>query len=58
MAPNHFPATHKGSTSLWVTLQAVANEADSPPVRLRIDYNGQWHTGDAEMGRNVSVTVE
>jgi hypothetical protein len=49
VVPNHFPAQHRGVTKLWVTLQAVADEADSRPVRLRIDYDGQWHIGDAEM---------
>jgi hypothetical protein len=58
VTPNHFPAVHKGNTTLWMTLQAVADEADSPPVRFRIDYNGQWHAGEAEMGRNVTVSIE
>jgi hypothetical protein len=56
--PNHFPAVHQGVTKLWVTLQAVANEADSPPVRLRIDYDGQWHIGDAEMQTHIKILIE
>jgi hypothetical protein len=32
----HFPLSHQSPVTLWVTLQAVSIEADSPPIRLKI----------------------
>ena len=54
----HFPREHKGPSTLWVSLRAVSIEADSPLIRLRIEWNGHWHAGKAEIERACLVSVD
>ncbi len=54
----HFPREHKGAGTLWVTLRAVSIEADSPPIRLKIDWSGHWHDGRAEIESACPVSVD
>jgi hypothetical protein len=49
MLLGHFPREHTGRSTLWVTLRAVSIEADSPPIRLKIEWSGTWHAGKAEI---------
>lgn len=58
MWPRHFPREHKGRCTLWVTLRAVSNEDDSPWVRLRIEWSGQWHDGKAEIENQCTVQID
>jgi hypothetical protein len=34
---------------------ATSNESDSSPVRLEVAWDGQWHDGETEMGRNLTI---
>jgi hypothetical protein len=54
---SHFPREHQGPCTLWVTLRALSIEADSEPLRLKIDWNGQWHPGKAEIERACLVSI-
>lgn len=54
----HFPREHAGRSTLWVTLQAISTEADSPPIRLKIEWDGQWHAGKAEIEKRCNVSVD
>jgi hypothetical protein len=55
---SHFPPPQKGKWTLWITLMALSIEVDSRPVRLRIEWSGQWHDGKAEIERQCIVTIE
>ena len=54
----HFPLRHIGPCILWITLRALSIEADSPLVRLKIDWSGRWRAGKAELERECTVTIE
>ena len=53
--PNNFPGRSTGPTQIWVTLQARSLEADSPPLRLGIAWDGHWDAGEAEMARHLQL---
>jgi hypothetical protein len=53
--PNNFQRSYYTETHLWVTVMATANEADSPPLRLEIAWDGQWDAGEAEMARHLVI---
>jgi hypothetical protein len=53
-----FPREHKGAVTLWVTLRAVSIEADSPSVRLKIDWKGQWRADKLGLSANCPVTID
>lgn len=55
---SHFPREHRGASTLWVTLQALSIEADSPPIRLKIQWNGQWRQDRAGIDAACSVSVD
>jgi hypothetical protein len=54
----HFPQPHQGASTWWITLRALSIEADSPSQRLKIDWNGQWPDGKAEIERACTVTID
>lgn len=54
----HFPLIHRGRTTLWITLQATSTEVDSPPIRLKIAWDGQWHDGKAEIESGCMVSLD
>jgi hypothetical protein len=56
--PAHFPREHKGQCTLWITLKALSIEADSRPLKLRIDWSGRWHDGKAEIENECKVAIE
>jgi hypothetical protein len=56
--PNHFKVSYQGPTILWVTLCATSIERDIPSRRLKIEWDGQWHVGEAEMKRHVKVSID
>jgi hypothetical protein len=45
-------------TSFWVTVAARGREADSPPVRFKISWDGVWERGAAEMRAHLTIDVE
>jgi hypothetical protein len=53
-----FPRIHQAPFRLWVTLRAVSIEADSPSIRLKIDWNGQWHNDKVGLSGVCRVTVD
>jgi hypothetical protein len=57
LIPNNFPHRHDPPLRLWATVQARAIEGNSPPLRLRIDWNDKWHDGEAEMANNLQIAV-
>jgi hypothetical protein len=50
--PENFPSANVNETHLWVTLVARGLEGESPPLRLKIDWDGVWERGDAEIQRH------
>ena len=47
--PFHFPPpTLKQPVLFWVTVQAQSIEADSPALRLRVEWNARWVEGDQD----------
>ena len=53
---NSMPTTfrYRNPIHLIVTLQARSTVADSPPLRVRIDWDGKW---DDKMARHLIVNV-
>jgi hypothetical protein len=45
------------SRDFVVTLQARSAEGFSPPLRVRISWDGEWEDGDVEMQRHVKIKV-
>lgn len=54
--PNNFEAKFSGDTHLWITAIARGLEGESKPLRLKIDWDGKWERGDAEMARHFEIT--
>jgi hypothetical protein len=57
-APFNFPDMMKGEQHFWVTVIARGLNGESRPLRLKIDWDGQWDRGDAEMAQHLIITVE
>jgi hypothetical protein len=55
---SHFPREHKAPITLWITLRAVSIEADSPSLRLKIEWNGQWRGDKVGLSAICTVTVD
>jgi hypothetical protein len=53
----HFPRENRGPTTLWLTLQAVSNEADSPPICLKIAWNGEWRNDKVGLEHVCNVSL-
>lgn len=59
LTPLDFPATMEGpETHLWVTMVARGLNGESEPLRLRIDWDGRWERGDAEMETHLIVVPD
>jgi len=57
LLPNHLAASMQGETHIWVTLVARGLNGESKPLRLRIDWDGLWEKGDAEMARHLKISA-
>lgn len=55
ITPNKYAEEYVGATQLWVTVAARGRERDSPPMRFRIDWDGQWDRGETEMQRHLTI---
>jgi len=55
VTPLSFPGSMQGETHVWVTVVARGPSGESEPVRLRIDWNGKWERGDAEMAQHLQI---
>jgi hypothetical protein len=53
--PFNLDVERRSATTLVLSLQAQANEADSPVLRLEIAWDGKWEDGSQEMRRHLSV---
>lgn len=59
ITPLNFPATMEGpETHIWVTLIARGLNGESNPLRLSIDWDGQWERGDAKMATHLIVAPD
>jgi len=56
VAPNNFPPFFTGETHIWITAVARGIESESNIVRLRIDWDGAWDRGDAEMAKHLVIS--
>jgi hypothetical protein len=46
-------AVYRSACNLTLTLQARSDEGESPVMRVRIAWDGEWHDGNEEMGRHL-----
>jgi hypothetical protein len=53
--PNDFQRSYYSAIRMWVTVIATSIEADSPPLRLALAWDGQWDAGEAEMARHFII---
>jgi len=44
-----------GEQHFWITAVARGLNAQSRPLRLKIDWDGKWETGDAEMAQHLTI---
>jgi hypothetical protein len=58
ITPNNLNVVWRGACVVVVTVQARGAEGDSPPLRLRISWDGQWDAGAQEMQRHLSIREE
>jgi hypothetical protein len=56
--PISFPAEMIGGQHFWLTLIARGLNGESNTLRLRVDWDGSWDRGDAEMARRLIVTAQ
>jgi hypothetical protein len=59
ITPNNFPGFYPSGNHVlfWVTVQALAIEAASRPLRLEIAWDGVWELGTAEMARHLIISA-
>jgi hypothetical protein len=53
--PFNLEVERRAATTLVLSLQAQANEGDSPVLRLKIAWNGKWDDGAQEMRRHLTI---
>ncbi|HEY5208511.1 MAG TPA: hypothetical protein VIJ42_03605 [Stellaceae bacterium] len=58
LTPFNLGATMQGEQHFWLTVVARGQNGTSKPLRLRVDWNGKWERGDAEMSRHLRITSE
>jgi hypothetical protein len=56
--PNNLLYTMSGESHIWITVVARAPDTQSKPLRLRIDWDGHWERGEAEMAHHLRIVVE
>ena len=56
--PIDFPAQMIGAQHFWLTLIARGLNGESNPLRLRVDWDGGWDRGDAEMAKRLMIAVQ
>jgi hypothetical protein len=55
LVPFNLQATRKAAVNWIVTVQARGDEADSPPLRIKIAWDGTWNQGESEMRQHLVV---
>ena len=53
--PLNFAETMRGEQHLWLKLVARGVNGESRPLRLKIDWDGQWERSDSEMQKHLIV---
>lgn len=53
--PFNLESRRAKACNLVLSIRAQGNEADSPVVRVKISWNGQWSDGALEMRRHLTV---
>jgi hypothetical protein len=56
-SPINLGETKIGEQHFWITAVARGVNAESRPLRLKIDWDGRWEPGDTEMGHHFTITV-
>jgi hypothetical protein len=54
-SPINLGQVMQGEQHFWVTVLARGLEGDSRPLRLRVDWNGQWSADDRAMAVNLKI---
>jgi hypothetical protein len=55
--PIDFPAQMIGEQHFWLTLIARGLNGESRPLRLRVDWDGEWDRGDAERAKRLIIVA-
>src|ERR1700688_3135851 len=55
--PLNFATTMRGEQHFWVTVVARGLDAESKPLRLKVDWDGNWALGDTEMLGHFKVSI-
>jgi hypothetical protein len=58
IAPNVYATEYALPTHRWITVVARGLEHDSQPVRFKVDWDGEWDRGQAEMRSHLTIDVE
>jgi hypothetical protein len=56
-SPINFGDTRAGEQHFWITAVARGVDAESRPLRLKIDWDGHWEPGDVEMSRRFTISI-
>ncbi|MGH7248434.1 MAG: hypothetical protein ACREH9_10045 [Pseudomonadota bacterium] len=54
----NFPAAMRGETHIWVTVVARGLNGERQPMRIKIDWDGKWDRGSAEMATHLIVAPD
>jgi hypothetical protein len=55
LVPNNLSANFRGETHFWITAIARGSECESMPLRLKVDWDGNWDTADSEMAKHLMI---
>jgi len=55
--PFSMPVKWTAPCVLWLTFQARADEGESPPMRVRVAWDGKWEDGALEMRQHLTLEV-
>ena len=56
VTPFNLEAKRTSACDMILTLQARANEADSPVEKIRLAWNGKWDSGSREMRQHLAIS--
>lgn len=57
VVPYNLPSTFQPDAHFWVTVVARGIDGESNTLRLKVDWDGQWELGEAEMARHLTIAV-
>jgi hypothetical protein len=56
LVPNNLRNTFQPDAHFWITAIARGIDGESNSVRLKVDWDGTWERGDAEMTHHLKIT--